>query len=362
MFFPIAKININNFRHNIRYLNSLLGNSHLLPVIKANAYGHGYSEIAKVLSEESIKTVCVATYDEILEVLNCSYDLDVLHLGRLYLTNTIVNNNVIFTINTVNDVENINMFCSKLNKKIRCYIKVDTGMNRMGCRIDDFDKIFNLIADSKHIALEGVYSHLACSEDKKSMSNKKQISTFDKIVKKTKHCKLKFHLLNSGGVFNYSEYLYDYGRIGLSSYGISPTGIINENLKPVMKLSAPVILVKNVYKNESIGYGCTYRAKQSMRIALVQCGYADGIPLNFGNKGLVYFKNHELPIVGKISMDIMCIDISNIDKSLYVDEIDIWGGEHVNSRLEVIANKFNSIPYVFLTSLSKRVKRVYFED
>ena len=362
MYYPTATINFKNFRHNIKYIQSLSKSVELFPVIKANAYGHGYAEIAKILSEESINTVCVATFEEIKEILNLSLKLNILHLGRMTLENSIINNKVIFTINSLEDIENINNFCSRLDTKIRCHIKVDTGMNRMGCKMNEFNKILELAIESNHINLEAIYSHLACSEDKYSESNKKQILSFNYIKDLTKKYNLKYHLLNSGGILNYPNYAFDYIRTGLSIYGVSPLGVINKNLKPVMKFSAPVVLIKNVYKGESVGYGCTFTAENKMRVAIVQCGYADGVPRNFENKGIVYYKEYELPILGRISMDLICIDITKVDESVPVKNIIIWGGNHKNSRLEKISEKFNTIPYVYLTGLSSRVKRVYIEE
>ena len=96
-----------------------------------------------------------------------------------------------------------------------------------------------------------------------------------------------------------------------------------------------------------------------MKIAVVQCGYADGIPRNFGNKGCVYFDKYEFPIIGKVSMDLICINISELDESIYLKNVIVWGGDQLPSRLEMIAKKFNTIPYVYLTGISNRVKRVY---
>ena len=361
MLSPIATINLANYRSNIKYIKSLLGPSQITPVIKANAYGHGYSKIAQILSEEAIDTVCVATYNEILEILNENLNLNILHLGKMSISDDVLNDNVIFSINTLDDIENINSICSAKRKKVRCHIKVDTGMNRMGCEMDEFEKIFKSICDSDFISLEAIYSHLACSENDSAKSNEKQILNFNHLISITKQYDLKYHLLNSGGVFNYSDYMFDFCRIGLSTYGISPLGLINEKLKPVMKLSAPVLLVKNLYKGETVGYGCTFIAKRTMRIALIQCGYADGVPRDFGNKGFVFYGDYELPIIGRVSMDLMCIDISNVDESICISEVVIWGGEKCSSRLEIIADKFNSIPYVYLTGLSSRVKRIYVE-
>ena len=151
MFHPTAIINLSNFKNNIKYLKSVLGKSEIFPVVKANAYGHGCSKIVKALNEESVNTVCVATSDEILEILDMNLDINILHLGKIFLNNDILDGRVIFTINAIEDINYIEDFCSNSNAKIRCHIKVDTGMGRMGCKMDDFEEILTKVNSSKFI-------------------------------------------------------------------------------------------------------------------------------------------------------------------------------------------------------------------
>tara|TARA_Y100000590_G_scaffold314309_1_gene355341 strand:- start:261 stop:1352 length:1092 start_codon:yes stop_codon:yes gene_type:complete len=363
MISPTAIINLNHLQHNIKYLKSLCGSTKLYPVVKADAYGHGITKIFQFLSVQSIEGVCVATCSEILEIAILNLNMNILHLGRISLTSKkLFNNKIIFTINCMDDINYIKDVCREKNKKIRCYIKVDTGMNRMGCKESDFIKIFKQAISSKYIKLEGIYSHLACAEDRKSKNNKAQINLFQKIINLSKDFNLKYHILNSAGLFNYSDSKYDIVRCGLSVYGISSFGKPNDGLLPVMTLKAPVVLTKRILKNESVGYGCTYIAKESKKIAIVQCGYADGIPRSFGNSASVYYDSYVFPIIGKISMDLICIDISSMINSETLKEVIIWGGEQYNSRLEIIADKYDSIPYVYLTGLSNRVEKIYIEE
>ena len=114
-------------------------------------------------------------------------------------------------------------------------------------------------------------------------------------------------------------------------------------------------------ENESVGYGCSYIAKEQKTIGIVQGGYADGIPRNFGNNSSVYYNKYEFPIIGRISMDLLCIDISALNNPRGLKEVVIWGGNQKKSRLEIIAKKFNTIPYVYLTGLSNRVEKIYIE-
>ena len=359
MIYPKAIININNFIHNINYVKSLIGKSDLYPVVKANAYGHGYEKICGILSRESIKCVCIATVKELEKIINLNLPIDVLHTGKFSSSNLnlYLNKRTVATINSIEDVESINSLGDR-NNKIRCHLKVDTGMSRMGCEYKDCKTIINKLKRSNKIHFEGIYTHLACSENKESKENLDQIELFQKIIDYVNDDNIKYHILNSGGIFNYNSNKLNFVRSGIALYGISPLGKINKNLKPVMKLVAPVVLVKTISVGDKIGYGCTYVVNKKMKIGIVQCGYADAIPISFSNRGAVYFEEKSYPILGKVSMDLICVDFSS-SKIKTMDEVVIWGGEDIESRLEIISDKFKTTPYVFLTSVSERVERIY---
>jgi alanine racemase len=355
----VARINLDHLVSNINYLKSKIHSSEIYPVIKSNAYGHGSIKIAKILSKNSIKTVCVATCNEILEILNEKTKLNIFHLGKIVLCKKNMNKKVIFTIHSLSDINYIKSKCKRENYTIRCHIKVDTGMGRLGCSMQDFIEIFKLAIKSNYIELEGIYSHLSCADNKKSDYNKKQINNFEYIINQVKKYDLKFHLLNSAGIFNYNKFSYNYVRSGLAIYGISPLGKLDKNLKPVMEFSAPVVLYKEIKKGDKIGYGCTFHANKKMKVAIIQCGYGDGIPIEFSNKGYVFYKKYKFPIVGRVSMDLICIDITGYNEKNKIDKVIIWGGENIYSRLEYIANNFNTIPYIYLIGITNRVERVY---
>jgi len=360
MMTPKAIIKLDNLKNNIKYLKSISNESNLMPVVKANAYGHGMIEISKQLYNLGINCVCVATIKEAVELLNAKIGIDVLHLGKICYDSFshYSNKNVILTINSIEDVKQINLYAENKRQKFRCHIKLDTGMNRMGCKPNDFKDVYLAAINSNSIFLEAVYSHLACSDDITSNHNIFQLKIFEETVSITKNDNIKLHLLSSGGLFNYNDYCYDLVRLGISVYGVSPLKKINNNLKPVMELKAPIILLKNISRGEKIGYSCTYIADSDMKIAIVQLGYADGLNKNFETDGTVFVKDKEYPIVGRISMDLFAINCCN-DNLKISDEVTIWGGDCLDSRLENISNKHNLLPYVYLTNLSQRVQRIY---
>ena len=358
-----AKINLKNLQHNINYLKSITNNSNIYPVIKANAYGHGLEKIAIALQNYEIKGVCVANINEIIQLLNLDVEYSILHLGKISYSNLDIykNNNVIATINSIDEITKLSsIYKNKDNKIIRVHIKVDTGMSRMGCNINEFEDILNKCIDSPFLKIEGIYSHLANSDNKNTQYNNKQINLFNKIVNKfLKNNIFSIHLLNSGGLFNYNKYTYNVVRIGLAIYGVSPLGKTNNNLKPVMEFKAPLILKKCISKGTMVGYGNSYQAEGDMDVAIIQCGYGDGIPFEYSNKGFVYYKKSKMPVIGRVSMDLICIDITEVDINIG-DYITLWGSISIKeTRLEYIAKYFNNIPYTFMIGITNRVKKRY---
>ena len=145
-----------------------------------------------------------------------------------------------------------------------------------------------------------------------SNHNISQINIFKELLMKFQKNNIRCHLLNSGGLFNYFESHYDYVRTGLSIYGISPLGEVHTDLKPVMEFKAPIVHIKNIFNGEKVGYGCSFIAKENMRIAIVQCGYADGLVKDFENDGYVYHHSKQFPIIGKIYENRLIISQLNV--------------------------------------------------
>tara|TARA_Y100001970_G_scaffold293883_1_gene444245 strand:- start:13184 stop:14281 length:1098 start_codon:yes stop_codon:yes gene_type:complete len=358
-------INLNNFEHNIRYMQSIAKKADLYPVIKANAYGHGFDRIAHKIADLKLKGVCIATINELKQLIHLNFNYSILHLGKISFLDFMLyqNSNVIATINTLDDIKKIKKY-NNSSKPIRAHIKVDTGMTRMGCDIKEFIEVLDSCLKEKSISLEGIYSHLANSETSNSDYNNQQFIMFQKIINHLKDKSLnylKIHLLNSGGLLNYPHFNYDIIRTGLALYGISPLHNTRNKFKPVMEFKAPIVLNKDIVQGTMIGYGCSYEAKKDMKISIIQCGYGDGVPYEFSNQGFVYYNNKKIPIVGRVSMDLISVDTTLVDCKIN-EYVTIWGGESSASRLEDIADYFNNIPYTYITGITDRVVREYIDD
>jgi alanine racemase len=185
-----------------------------------------------------------------------------------------------------------------------------------------------------------------------------QRSRFDVIIyfANTFFTNLIYHISNSGGIFKDNKNHYDMVRPGITLYGVTPFGKSHEKLVPVMHFKAPVVLIKQISKGESVGYNQTYIAEKDFEMAIIQAGYGDGIPVEFSNSGAVAWSGRKLPIIGKVSMDLITIDCTNINLNIG-DAVTIWGSE--NHRIELLCKEVNKNPYTFLTGVTQRVKREY---
>ena len=361
MFRAEAIINKKNLIHNFNYIKEYVGNNvHIMPVVKANAYGHGVIEVCQTLSEQKIKGFCVALLSEAIHMRNNQIKNEILHLGSLEykFDPVLLDKKLILTINNNDDI----LFLNKIGKihghHFKVHIKVDTGMTRLGILEKEKEIIKNSLSESKFLIVEGIYSQLSSADDDNQLCSDIQRKKFIEISNYfcSNFNTIKFnHLTPSAGLLKNKKNHFNMVRPGLSIYGVNNV-TESHPLEPVMCLKAPVCLIKNIKKGSDIGYNRTYTTKANMKIAILQVGYADAVPLEFSNVGYVEFKGNKLKILGKVSMDLICVcvDEVNIKKG---DKVIIYGGEL--TKLEILLKGMISTPYSILTGITSRVKRIY---
>jgi alanine racemase len=356
---PEALIDLNCLAHNYSIIQKKVGKSKVMAVVKANAYGHGAAIIAKSLSKNGVHGFCVALVEEAQELIDAGVKEPILHLGSISKSSLDIYNagQVRCTISSIEEVEILE---NSSLKNINVHIKVDTGMGRLGFDYENIKDVLIRISNSDKIYVEGLYSHFATADSDIDYMNL-QLDRFKTIVKisKTIIAEIKFfHIANSAAILKYKDTYFNMVRPGITLYGISPLGFPELSLQPILTLKSKISLIKNYNSNRSIGYGRLYKTKNKESIAVLQIGYADGIPIKFSNKGSVEINNELFPIVGQVSMDL--ITIKSINKNLFKgQDVIIWGGSSESLRLENIAKTFNMIPYELLTGISKRVIRRY---
>lgn len=362
------EINLENLEFNIKEIKKLITKkTKIMAVIKANAYGHDSIFIARKLSSMGITDFAVASLEEAITLRKNKIQGNILILGFTNFNNLkyVIKYDLIQTIIDYNYSEKIKTL--NLKEKLKCHIKINTGMNRIGEEYDNFDKLYK-IYENKKLNILGTYSHLCVSDSKDSSDiefTKRQISNFDSCVKHLKKCGYnvgKLHIQNSYGILNYPNLNYDYVRVGIFMYGThsfkSSYKLKNINLKPVIKLKARIISIRKLNKGDSVGYGRLYVAPQNKLVATVSIGYADGLPRNLSSKDMLVKVNDEYAkVIGKICMDQLMIDISNIP-NVKIGDIVVLIDEDEKISVERLSESDETITNELLSRLGNRLRRI----
>lgn len=361
------ELDIDNLDYNIRQFRKILSpKCAIMPAVKANAYGHGAVLIAKALQGLEIKDFCVASVNEAALLRKAGILGQILILGytspnqfsdlvKYNLTQTVVDYPYAKLLNDFGQV-------------IFVHIGIDTGMHRLGERSENIKEICK-IWEFDNLKITGVYSHLCMSDgasDAERDITLKQIEEFNMVInflhRKGIH-HFKTHIQGSYGVLNYPALKFDYARLGIALYGVlsSPKDriISNTKLKPVLSLKARIACVKQLHKGEALGYGLTYKAGKEMQIATVAVGYADGIPRELSNKGFVLINGQKAAIVGRVCMDQLMVDVTDI-KGVSCGDEAVFIGKSGNSEIMAadLADSINTISNEILSQLGSRLGRV----
>ena len=362
------EIDLDNLVNNISEIKKIISpKTKIMAVVKANAYGHGALLTARKLSEIGITDFAVATLEEGIYLRKNNIQGNILILGFTNFDDLeyVIKYDLIQTIIDYDYSEKIKEL--NLNEKLNCHIKINTGMNRLGEKYDHLDKLYKIYENEK-LNILGTYSHLcvADSDIKEDIDfTNRQIELFNQTINRIKmkgYDTGKVHLQSSYGIINYTGLDYDYVRVGILMYGVNSSKesyqLTHLKLKPVLSLKARITSLKEVDKNESVSYGRTYIAREKRKIAAVSIGYADGIPRNLSNKGLkVKVKDIYCNVVGRICMDQLLIDISDITNIKIGDEV-ILIGENEKISASMIAMKGGTITNELLSRLSNRLPRI----
>ena len=347
------EINTSAFIENIRSIKEQLGNSvKLMFVLKANAYGHGAVELAKISRNEGIDCFGVARVEEGIELRKAGVyvDIHILSGVSVEMAQDIIRSDLIPSLAEYDFALVLNKKAQELGRIVSIHLKIDTGMNRYGVKLDSLEAFLDKLSLLKNLKVTGVFSHLADCENRE-FSNF-QIANFEralKILEQKDYRNLTKHLLSSDGLINFSANQYDMVRIGRFLY----------ELKPILTWKTRISLIKNVKQAEYIGYGCTFKTSKDMKLAIIMCGYADGLNRRLFKIGEALVCGQRCPIIGRISMDQSAIDISHLNEVKIGDEVVIIGKQ---GRLEItaqeVAEKLGTINYEIWTSIGQRVKRI----
>ena len=362
----VLEINLNAIIHNLNFYKSRLDpETKVMVMVKAFGYGSGSYEIAKALSHQKVDYLGVAFADEGIALRNAGITTPIIVMNPERTTFAAM---AAYSLEPeIYSEKELRLFIAMAQQKnlsnYPIHIKLDTGMHRLGFMENQLDELIDILRNNNLVSVKSIFSHLSSSDVPEYRDfTLAQIAKFEawsqKLMDALEIRPLR-HILNTSGIYNYPQAQYDMVRLGIGLYGVGNDAKEDSQLETVGTLKTVILQTKDILPGESIGYGRKFIAKENMRIATLPIGYADGIPRAWGNeRGYVTANGKRAVITGTISMDMMMVDVTGIDCK-EGDRAVIFGE---SPTVTEIAQALGTIPYEILTSISQRVKRVFYKE
>lgn len=362
----VLEINLTAIRHNLNFYRSKLEtDTKIMVMVKAFGYGNGSFEIAKLLAHEKVNYLGVAFADEGIELRKSGVTTPIIVMNPEIGAFAAM---IAYDLEPeVYSVKELSAFV-KVARERNCYeypihIKLETGMHRHGFMSTDLDELIEVLHGNNIVEVKSVFSHLSSSDmPEYAEFTLEQITLFTRNADKLcTHLKTKpiRHILNTSGVYHFPAFQMDMVRIGIGLYGVGNDEKEMTQLQNVSTLKTRIMQIKEIEAKESVGYGRKFRSDRKMKIATVPIGYADGVHRSWGNEvGYVLVHGQKAKIIGSICMDMLMIDVTDIVCS-EESEVVIFGKY---LPVTIIASHIKTIPYEILTSISQRVKRIFYEE
>lgn len=367
-----AKIDLAALKHNYnQVLRRVPHQCQVLAMVKADAYGHGAVPVAKTLAECGVAALGVATVEEGVELREAGIQAEVLVLQGLLgmgeaAAKVLVEHKLTPVIHSISTLSLWETLCDY--QQLPIHLKVDTGMTRLGITPQALPSFLDAFKKCSHLKLEGVMTHLAWREN--ALYTKRQIQLFKEMGEAIQKCLGEvpiWHLANSASVIDGSPIEFSWPgkywvRPGIMLYGIPPYPSYQNkvDLKPVLSLLSQVALIKSVPKGTKVSYNCTYTTKRPTRLGVVPIGYADGYPWSASGKSQVLVEGRRVPVLGRVTMDMIMIDLTDVSASKVGSEAVLLGSRGKETiTADQLAKWAGNIAYEIVTRISKRIPRVY---
>lgn len=366
-----ARINLDAVETNMENMKKNINeNTKMLAVLKTDGYGHGALPIARVLMEKDyVWGVAVATLDEAVSLRKNGIQKPILVLGVVFEEQweELLEYEIRMTVYDAVLAKKVAKLAEKLDKKVYMHIKLDTGMGRLGFPVSEESVQTILeIAEYPNVIMEGLFTHFAKADETDKTFTELQLERYLWMKEKLMEHHLSFplcHCSNSAGIIDHKEANMDLVRAGISIYGLYPSDEVHKekvSLIPALELISHVVFVKQIPKGTPISYGGTFVSEKEMKVATIPIGYGDGYPRSLSNQGYVLIRGKKAPIIGRVCMDQMMVDVTEIEGVEYMDPVTLIGtdGDETISveTLSELSGRFN---YEFVCDLSKRIPREY---
>ena len=348
-----AVIDTPSLDHNIRQIRLKAPNSRLMAVVKADAYGHGLENICTAAVAQ-VDAFAVATIQEGIICRELQSAKPIIVLSEFWHAAQLGEFEHFDMQPVVHTPSQIGYLMEYAGRPLSVWIKCDSGMNRLGVSMETLETVYRQLSSQKNIRGIRIMSHLANADIPGDRFTPHQLGIFRKY---SRFAQCERSLANTAGVMHWPQTHFDWVRPGLMMYGVSPFGPEPEAqvpLKPVMQLKARIIALKTVQSGEPVGYGGIHRTARKSRIAMVGLGYGDGYPRVVDDRACVGVKDSRAPIIGRISMDMITIDLTEFGKIEIGDEVTLWGP---GLPVEEVADWAGTIPYELLCKVTPRIPR-----
>lgn len=364
-----AEVNLSRICENINQLHTVMKQSvKMMAIVKADAYGHGLVPVAKEITAHGVDWLGVAIPEEAELLRKEGITVPILVLSSIppCFADEVVNLDIQHTVYSGDVIEALEISGKKRHKAIYVHIKLDTGMGRIGIYNNkDLIQLLKYLKKCNYVKIEGVFTHFAVSDSRDKSYTNEQNMLFKEMVDLVYQYGFSpkyIHAANSAAILDCPDTHYNMVRAGIGIYGYFPSVDVQHNihLQPALSWKTHISHIKRVYPGDYISYGRTYQASKEGIVATLPVGYADGYRRALGNEGSVMIKGKRVPVIGRVCMDQCMIDISDVSEVSLGDEVDLLGeqlGESITA--DDIADWCHTISYEILTSISKRVPRIY---
>ncbi|MBA4603342.1 alanine racemase [Thermoactinomyces sp. AMNI-1] len=365
----VIEVDLDALEHNIRqFRRHLKENVKVMAVVKADAYGHGAVQVARTALQAGASYLAVAFVDEAVELRNAGIAAPILILGYTppRAISTAVQYDLTCTVYSRENLRQMIETAKRAGKTLRVHVKVDTGMGRLGLFPEDVLSFVRDMVQSPYIDWEGIFTHYATADEADKEYALKQEQKFRQVVESLTRENLKpkiAHIANSAGSIDLRERTYNMVRLGISMYGLYPSAEVNRqsvSLKPILTLKTKVASVKKPVAGTGISYGKTYIVNGEEWVAALPIGYADGINRRLSNRGHVLIAGKKVPIIGRICMDQLMVNVTEIMPVEVGQEVVVYGKQQgAEITVDEVADLLDTINYEVTCMLSSRIPRVY---
>ncbi len=367
-----AEVNLANLRHNLRVVQRLAGGAEVWAVLKADGYGHGAKGVARTLERAGATGICVALLEEGIELREAGIRVPILvtggYFGRAF--GEVLRHSLTPVLHDPSQVEALaDEVRYSSAEPVPVHVKIDTGMSRLGVRPKDVPRMAEALLQHREVRVSALMTHFACADGADPESVNAQLDLFDAATLVLKGLGIDpplRHAANSAAILLSPRAHLGMVRPGIALFGVEPRAGVCKELRPVMQVRTELVAVREVQSGETVGYGATWQATRTSRIATIPMGYADGLSRSLSNRAELLVRGKRVSVAGTVSMDMTMLDVTEIDGVRVGDECVVLGSQkgplgQDTISAEEIAERRGTIPWEVLTDISRRVPRFYRE-